>query len=41
MKLFVLISFATWLHAAAAAPSADKHSQKKIDFAKIKKIVSL
>ncbi|KAG5763241.1 hypothetical protein H9Q72_008667 [Fusarium xylarioides] len=40
MKLFALISFASSLHAAAAVPSADKHSQKKFDFAKINKIVS-
>ncbi|KAF5594387.1 anter-specific proline-rich APG [Fusarium subglutinans] len=40
MKLFILISLASSLHGAVAAPSADKHSQKKFDFAKINKIVS-
>ncbi|KAI1041800.1 hypothetical protein LB505_008467 [Fusarium chuoi] len=41
MKLFTLVSLASALHVATAAPSANKHSQKKFDFAKINKIVSL
>ncbi|KAF5547683.1 anter-specific proline-rich APG [Fusarium mexicanum] len=40
MKPSILISLASSLPAAVAAPSADKHSQKKFDFATINKVVS-
>ncbi|KAF5561295.1 anter-specific proline-rich APG [Fusarium napiforme] len=40
MKPFVLFSLASSLHAAVAAPSAEKHYQKKFDFSKIDKVVS-